>query len=125
MAEKNIFDDAAMEALFSEARNTQTVASDDLMARIMADAEAHLPQASGFGAVRSAPQSRWRLMLVAIGGWGAATGLATATMAGLAFGLFLPDTFSDLATNYTNSAVVSYDLSDLTPSFYDLVPDES
>ncbi|MGH1329788.1 MAG: dihydroorotate dehydrogenase [Paracoccaceae bacterium] len=122
MAENKILDDAALDALFSEARDAPLIPSDDLMARIMGDAAAHLPQ-SGFEAPRSAP--RWRLMLAAIGGWGAATGLATATMAGLAFGLFLPDTLSDLTTSYSSAAAVSYDLSDLTPSFYDLLPDES
>lgn len=123
MAENDIFDEAALDALFSEARDAAVIPSDDLMARIMADAAAHMPQVGGFEAPGA--RSRWRLMLAAIGGWGAATGLATATMAGLAFGLFLPDAFSDLTANYTSSASVSYDLSDLTPSFYDLLPDES
>lgn len=57
--------------------------SPDLMARVLADAEAHLPPPGG---VRAAVPW-WRQVLADIGGWGAVGGLAAATVAGLAIGL--------------------------------------
>ncbi|MEL6463491.1 MAG: hypothetical protein AAFQ58_00870 [Pseudomonadota bacterium] len=57
--------------------------SDDLVARVLADAEAYLPPP---GAV-TATVPWWRQIVPGIGGWGAVGGLLAATVAGFVIGL--------------------------------------
>ncbi|MEM8654016.1 MAG: hypothetical protein AAGF36_04665 [Pseudomonadota bacterium] len=57
--------------------------SGDLVARVLADAEAHLPPPGGLVA---APP-RWRRIVQGLGGWGAVGGLVAATVTGFAVGL--------------------------------------
>lgn len=92
MADKDI-SDPFLDALFDEARDADT-ASPDLMARVLADAEA-VQDAAMAAAVEAAPKVPvWRAVLDAIGGWPAAAGLATAGLAGVWIGVTPPDVLS-------------------------------
>lgn len=57
--------------------------SGDLVARVLADADAHLPPPGG--APASAPW--WSQIIQGIGGWGAVGGLVAATVTGFVVGL--------------------------------------
>lgn len=57
--------------------------SPDLMARVMADARAHLPPPGG----SPARQILWQQILDGLGGWVAVGGLASATAAGFVIGV--------------------------------------
>ncbi|WP_299042913.1 hypothetical protein [uncultured Tateyamaria sp.] len=62
--------------------------SPDLMARVLADAQAHLPAPGG-----GRPQARmWRQIIGGLGGWGAVGGLVAATATGFVIGLGALDT---------------------------------
>ena len=74
--------DDALDALFAEARKAAPVPSDDLMARILADAETE-------AAAREAPAPRprfWPSLLESLGGWPSLAGLAAAAVTGLWIG---------------------------------------
>ncbi len=82
-----------LDDLFQTARRTPAEPSSDLLARVQADALAMQPVR---GAVLPAPQTGLFMRLLgALGGWPAAAGLATATVAGLWIGMFPPDLVSD------------------------------
>ncbi|WP_147106537.1 hypothetical protein [Tateyamaria sp. syn59] len=57
--------------------------SDDLMVRVMADAQAHLPAPGG----TRVATPWWRQIVQGIGGWGAVGGLVAATVTGFVIGL--------------------------------------
>lgn len=57
--------------------------SADLMARVLADADALMPALGG----RVAPAPVWRQIVNALGGWSAVGGLVAAGVTGLAIGL--------------------------------------
>jgi hypothetical protein len=95
-------DDAALEALFDEVRGETPVVSDDLMARILSDAEHALPstpveseEVPGF----------WAQIFGGIGGWPAISGLAAATVAGVWIGVAPPDGLNTLASSYFGTSV--------------------
>lgn len=81
-------DDAALEALFAAARNRAPEPSADLLARVLAQAEA--VQAEQVARRPKAPAARrggaWRGLLDLIGGWGGVGGLAAAGVTGLWIG---------------------------------------
>jgi hypothetical protein len=88
-----------LEALFAEAGKDGP--SPDLMARVLADAEAVQAAAAAAPASRPAepdPARRpWLDMLLgALGGWSAVSGITAAGVMGLAVGLYSPDTISGL-----------------------------
>lgn len=105
--------DNALDRLFAEARSDAPVPSDDLMARVMGDAMDAMP--------KPAPVEidRPRGFLALIGGWPSLAGLATATVAGLAFGLVSPDTVSTLSLGAT------YDVSALDAGYGGLFADDA
>jgi hypothetical protein len=100
MAEKHQ-DDALLEALFAEAAGDgKPEVPADLMARILADAEAMQPTAAALAA-RPARQGLFSQFMQAIGGWPSLAGLATATVAGVwigfsAYGTIVPSSVADL-----------------------------
>lgn len=57
--------------------------SDDLLARVLADADAHIPPPGG--AIQVRPW--WQQIVRGIGGWGAVGGLVAATATGFVVGL--------------------------------------
>jgi hypothetical protein len=82
--------DSDLDDLFATARREPAaVVSVGLMARVMADAEAHQPRAAK--PLAAAPRGGfWRGALSAIGGAGALAGLSTATLAGVWIGFVQP-----------------------------------
>lgn len=96
MAEKDMTTDT-LEQLFAEARDETVHLPDELMQRILADAERQQVDApQGAVADGSATASGfWHQMLAMLGGWPAMGGLAAACAAGVWIGLapptFLPD----------------------------------
>jgi hypothetical protein len=108
--------DSDLDDIFAEARGATAAPSSDLMARILADAEAHQPAAAVL--VRAAPPPRqglWAAMLAAIGGGAALAGLSTATLAGLWIGFAQPTTLLDVTDAFL--PVVTLESVDLLPSF--------
>ncbi|MDA7427968.1 hypothetical protein PGB28_05825 [Primorskyibacter aestuariivivens] len=98
-------DDAFLDALFDEekaARNAAPEVSLQLMARILADAEA---VQDGFApppaqAPRPKRPGYFRQISTALGGWPAFAGLATASVCGLWLGVNPPEGLSDMASLY-------------------------
>ncbi len=118
MTDKRPLDDSELDGLFAAAKADAPTPSDDLIARIMADAEA---QAAGPAPVSAPKLRRLAALLAAIGGWPSAAGLATAAVAGLAIGLSAPDTLDTLSGGYLALADGGYQLEDLLPSYGDLL----
>ena len=120
-------DDAALAAMFDEARAASLIPSEAMLARILADAEAQLPRPAALRPqpVRAAERAGlWGRMLAALGGRGAAAGLAAASFIGLSVGMFAPDTIAAVAQGYSAGTIETFDSTstvELTPSFYDLL----
>lgn len=102
-------DDKMLDDLFLAARSKSPEPSDDLMARIMADAD---QVADGWAMADAAPVAAsggWlRSLLDAVGGWPAASGIVTAGMVGLVVGISPPQTLSDFAEGYIYGTSDSY-----------------
>ncbi|WP_234417106.1 hypothetical protein [Loktanella sp. Alg231-35] len=95
--------DDMLDDLFGQARAQQPVApSDDLIARVLADAAGvqHAPIAQ----VADQPGA-WARIMDAIGGWPALSGLAAATVAGVWVGIAPPSSVSDLTASLMGDAV--------------------
>jgi len=124
MNDKTQLKDFELDDLFETARNTAPVPSADLVARMMADADAEL-SANARAKSSSVPVKRGLFagILTGIGGWPAVAGLATATVAGVMIGAATPDTLDaldNLSGGYLAS-VTGYELDDLVPSLGDLL----
>ncbi|WP_422072571.1 hypothetical protein [Tranquillimonas rosea] len=106
-------DDALIDAAFATARASDPPPSDDLVARILADADA--TQAAQHSASRQrSVGGGWRGLLGVIGGWRGASGLVAASLVGLAIGAALP---ASLSAVVPGAVAASYDLTDLGPSY--------
>lgn len=115
-------DASGLEAFFAAARETAPAPSSELMARIVADAEAEL-------AARERPQAPmpratgWRRLmgaLRAIGGVPALAGMVTATVAGVWLGFATPDSLNTLSGGLLltdTTTATSYDLEDMLPGY--------
>ncbi len=105
-------DTADLDAILAAARTAGADASEDFLARVLADAYAMQPQPAAVVAVPAA--SGWRARLVAslsaLGGMGAAAGLATATLAGVWIGFARPDLVGGLGLAWTGAQVKSIEL---------------
>lgn len=105
-------DTADLDAILAAARTAGADASEDFLARVLADAYAMQPQPTAVVAVPAA--SGWRARLVAslsaLGGMGAAAGLATATLAGVWIGFARPDLIGGLGLAWTGAQVESIEL---------------
>ena len=105
-------DTADLDAILAAARTAGADASEDFLARVLADAYAMQPQPAAVVAVPAA--SGWRARLVAslsaLGGMGAAAGLATATLAGVWIGFARPDLVGGLGLAWTGAQVESIEL---------------
>lgn len=98
-------DSLDLELWFSASRKHTHDPSDDLLARVLADAAMLQPEAPGI--VTTAPEpaprvSLWAQFTNAIGGWSGLAGLGTATVAGLWIGLSAPNTLVTLSSAMTS-----------------------
>lgn len=105
--------DKALDALFAEASREEP--GPDLMARVLADAEAvQAEQAAGMAAA-TAPRGSWLAGIInGLGGWSAVSGITAAGVMGLAVGLYSPDAVS---------ALLESDSLSLGTTAYDFTPD--
>ena len=109
-----------LDDLFTQARTgSGALPSNDLLARVMADAERSLQAMSVAAAPAPAARPRfWPQMRQALGGWGGIGGLVTASFAGLWLGLAGVGSDMGLLTG-TNSTTI-----DLAPDTYALLATE-
>ena len=119
MTDKKPLDDFELDALLADAARDAPVPSDDLMARIMIDAQAEIAVAP---VARPAEiRQGWLASIIAsIGGWPAAAGLATAAVTGLMIGLVPPTSLLELADDYLVASSM-YEFDDFMPSYGDLL----
>ena len=120
MTDKKPLNDRELDALFATAADNAPAPSDDLMARIMADAQAELPQVALVRSPAPRKASWFGAKIAAIGGWPTAAGLASAAVAGLMIGLVTPDSLQGLAEDYLVAASV-FEFDDFMPSYGDLL----
>ena len=115
-----LISDDGLEDFFKAARAEAPQPSDDLMARIMADAQAHLPAPAPIATPRKpVRQGLLAGLLAAMGGWPSVATMATATVAGIWLGFAQPDALNTLSggTLLPGSTTTSYDLDELVPSY--------
>ncbi len=91
-----------LDDIFAQARAATPAPSDDLMARVLTDAEDVQP-----GNLLGAAQrpSLWSRMSDAIGGWPAVSGLAAATVAGVWVGIAPPAQVEDLTASFIGDEI--------------------
>ncbi|SDI17337.1 hypothetical protein SAMN05421850_101889 [Lutimaribacter saemankumensis] len=87
--------ETGLETFFESARATAPGPSGDLMARVLADAEA-VQAARVKAPARRGPRVRFAQLREAIGGWPAMAGLVSAGLAGLWLGVSPPAALNDL-----------------------------
>ena len=100
-----------LEDAFAKARAVEATPSDDIMVRILADADS----VQGGFVVASAPEKTglWERMMDGLGGWPAVSGLAAATVAGIWVGVAPPTALEDLTSSVIGDEVsVSFFSSD-------------
>lgn len=100
-------EDAGLDALFDAARDARPSPSDDLMARIIADAESNQPVLEPH---RARPPSFFGQVLDALGGWPALGGLVTAAATGVYIGFVQPDLLGGEALLSEETEIGSVDL---------------
>lgn len=97
--------------VFAQARAVDVSPSDDVMARILADAATVQDEF----ATRPMPEKAglWDRMMDALGGWPAVSGLAAATVAGIWVGVAPPTAIEDLTSSVIGDEInVSFFSSD-------------
>ncbi|EBA12487.1 hypothetical protein RCCS2_14359 [Roseobacter sp. CCS2] len=94
--------DDMLDGLFAQARKTTAAPSDDLTARVLADADAMQPQST---AVATPQMGLWARMLDTLGGWPAVGSLATATVVGIWVGVAPPSSVEDMTANLLGDQV--------------------
>ncbi len=99
--------DKMLDDLFTQARDVKPAVSNDLMARVLADADA-MQQSKPADVAPRAP-GFWFRFLDLVGGWPAIGTLTAATIAGLWFGMAPPAVVDEFAAGLTGD-VVSIDL---------------
>ena len=114
--------DDLLDDLFARARGGASAPDDDLVARVLADAEAVQSTFAG-PAPRPAQRGLWARMLDALGGWPAVSGLAAATVAGFWIGVAPPTPVAELTASVfgdtVNVPMVPTDLGFDTGAFAD------
>jgi len=96
--------DKILDDLFAQGRATSAQPSDDLVARVLADADAVQAGAGPAQAVQP-KQNLWMRMTDALGGWPAVSGLAAATLAGVWIGVAPPAAVQDITATFVGDAV--------------------
>lgn len=110
--ERNELTESQLDALLDQARSETAPVSDDLMARIMADAEREMPRVPE--PVTDAKPSRgfFRELFAQIGGLPGVGGLAMAGIMGITIGIG-DFGLQDVATQAFGLEILDYDISDL------------
>ena len=106
---KNQNDMADLDGLFAAARAQVPGPSDDLMARVLADAQAEqatLAVTAARPTVR--PAGRFEQMFRVLGGWPAMGGLATASVVGLWLGINPPVPLQAVSGGYLSPDVTAF-----------------
>lgn len=120
--------DDELEGLFAAARAQTPVPSADLMARILADAEAQAvpepaPATGGRTGGRPVRPTRgfWAALVAGLGGWPVLAGMATATVAGVWLGFATPEALDTMAGGILmpGQTETGYQLEDMVPSYGD------
>jgi hypothetical protein len=112
-----------LEPFFEAARQAPPEASEALLARVMADADAVARTREAAALARPAARpGRLRGLLESLGGWPALAGLTAASAAGLALGVAMPDTVTGLFQS--GGAVEVFELSDLSPGLGTVLGEE-
>lgn len=110
-------DDKMLESFFEAGRADAPVPSQDLMGRILADAQANMPAPAPI----ATPARRGLLagLLAAVGGWPSVATMATAAVAGVWLGFVQPDALNSLSggTLLPGSTATAYEVDDLIPSY--------
>lgn len=121
--DRTMLSDAELEAFFAAGRARAPEPGPDLMARIVADAEAEIA-ARAPAPLRSGPRTvraRWAALLSGIGGWPALASMATAAVAGVWLGFASPDRIDTFAGGLLlpagDTAQTAYELEDLLPGY--------
>jgi len=113
-------EDALLDGLFAAAKDDPAMApTADFMARVLADAEAAMPEPAVIAAPVKAAPVPWMAKLVALlGGWQSVSGLAAATVAGVWIGVAAGPAMlqSDIGTSLIVSSDETY-LAALDASF--------
>ncbi len=121
-------EDAELDAFFEAARADRAVPSEALMAAILTDAMAQLPQPQKTSQntmkpqASVAPRSFLKDLIAQIGGWPALAGMATATVAGVWLGMAQPNQLEILSGGVILSG--SYSATEATYALEDLVPND-
>ena len=95
--------DEMLDDLFATARKGEVEPSDDLTARVLADADAQQQLAPQVSA--STQPGLWAQLMDAIGGWPAVGGLVTATIAGIWIGVAPPAAVEELTATLIGDEV--------------------
>ncbi len=114
MSDETPKEDKLLEPYFQAARSARPEVSDDLMARVLADAAAVAPHDAPLPKRASRP-GLFAQILEGIGGWPSLAGLVTATAAGLWFGF--SDPYGLLAGTTTTTG---FDVTEVLPGYGDL-----
>lgn len=112
--------DSDLDDLFMTAQRQSAPVSSDLMARVMADADAFMPQPVGVTPAEAPRVSLWSAILEALGGAGALAGLSTAMLAGVWIGFAQPGAVSTV-TDVLWSNDATYETVDVLPAFDDFL----
>ena len=121
--DKTRLSDEALEAFFAAGRAEAPEPGADLMARIVADAEAQIAARAPFPAPvpRRARGGLWTALISGIGGWPAVAGMATAAVAGVWLGFAAPGSIDTLTGGLllpqSAAGTTSYELEDLLPGY--------
>ena len=103
MAEKNEFlSDEELQGLFDQIAPEVPAASDELMARILTDAENFRP-VPGASVTEVESGSFWNALFGALGGWKGAGGLVTAGLIGLWVGVSPPTALETTTSDILNA----------------------
>ena len=108
-------DEFGLDAYFDAVRKATRVPSGDLMARVLADAEAQ--QMANVPAPAAQP-GLFASLWAAIGGWPTAAGMVTATLVGIWIGISPPAPLEQITAEVLGSTDDAY-LVDLLPAFGD------
>lgn len=121
--DKTMLDDAALEAFFVAGRAHAPEPGADLMARIMADADAEIDARTPMATLArpARRKSLWATLVSGIGGWPAVASMATAAVTGVWLGFASPEQLNSLAGGLlpTDGATgeIAYELEDLLPGY--------